>query len=240
MSPSAVSTSSTLYGSPSASNRARASSRPIASARPTRGPRRARAASPPRSRRGRPRGSAPGTRSRSRSRSRSAGPIATFTPGMQPAHRLGEQVRGGVAEDGERVGVVVVARRQDLERRAVGQRQPEVARLAVDAREHGLLGELRPDRAGGIERARARREARARSRRGASRSRRARIVGARPASLLGPVRTGPCSASKTCIRRRRRSLSCVALLEGQRVARRSPPSRPGRRPPRPTGGGPRR
>ncbi len=73
---------------------------------------------------------------------------------MQPADGLGEEMRRGVAEDGERVGIVGVARREDLERRAVGQRQPEVARLAVDAREHGLLGELRPDRTGGIERAR--------------------------------------------------------------------------------------
>ena len=74
---------------------------------------------------------------------------------MQPADRLGEEMRRGVTEDGERVGIVVVARREDLERRPVGQRQPEVPGLAVDARENGLLGELRPDRAGGIERARA-------------------------------------------------------------------------------------
>ncbi len=74
---------------------------------------------------------------------------------MQPADGLGEEVRRRVAEDGERVRVVVVARRQDLERRAVREREPEVPRLAVDAREHRLLGELGPDRAGGVERARA-------------------------------------------------------------------------------------
>ena len=35
--------------------------------------------------------------------------------GMEPAHGLGEQVRGGVAENGERVGILRVARRQDLQ-----------------------------------------------------------------------------------------------------------------------------
>ena len=74
---------------------------------------------------------------------------------MEPPHRLGEQVRGRVAEDVERVRVVAVARRQDLERRAVRQRQAEVARLAVDPGEHRLLGELRADRARGVEPARA-------------------------------------------------------------------------------------
>ena len=73
---------------------------------------------------------------------------------MQPAHGLGEQVRRRVAQHGERVGIVAVARREDLERRAVGKRQPEVARLAVDPGQHGLLRELRADRAGGVERAR--------------------------------------------------------------------------------------
>ena len=153
MSPSAASTSSTLYGSPSASNRARAASRPIASrvhARPS-----------------------PISRSDLRldrgeillaDRLRELevvveavldrGPDRDLHARMQPAHGLGQEMRRGVAEDGERVGIVVVARRQDLERRPVAQRQPEVPGLAVDAREHGLLGELRPDRAGGIERAR--------------------------------------------------------------------------------------
>ena len=82
------------------------------------------------------------------------GPDRDLHVRVQPAHGLGQEMRRGVAEDGERVGIVVVARRQDLERRPVAQRQPEVPGLAVDAREHGLLGELRPDRAGGIERAR--------------------------------------------------------------------------------------
>ena len=42
--------------------------------------------------------------------------------GVEPAHRLGEQMRGGVAQDVERVGIVLVARRQDLDPLAVGQR----------------------------------------------------------------------------------------------------------------------
>ena len=74
--------------------------------------------------------------------------------GVEPAHRLGQEVRRRVAEHRERVGVVAVARREDLERRAVGERKPEVARLAVPPGEHRLLGELRADRAGGVERAR--------------------------------------------------------------------------------------
>ena len=70
---------------------------------------------------------------------------------MQPAHRLGEQVGGRVTEHGERVGILRVARRQDLELRAVGERQPQVLRHAVGLHEHGLLGELRADRARGVE-----------------------------------------------------------------------------------------
>ena len=76
-------------------------------------------------------------------------------PGIEPARGLGEQVRGRVAEDVERVGIVPVARRQDLDRAAVRQRQPEVLDPAVRAHEHGLLGELRPDRARGVEPGRA-------------------------------------------------------------------------------------
>jgi len=74
--------------------------------------------------------------------------------GMEAADRLGEEVRGRVTEDVERIRVVVVARGQDLERRAVREREAEISGLAVHTREHRLLGELRPDRAGGIERAR--------------------------------------------------------------------------------------
>ena len=75
--------------------------------------------------------------------------------GIEPTHGLGEQMRRGVAENGERVGILRVARRQDLEPGAVRERQPQVLRHPVGLDEHGLLGELRPDRAGGVEPARA-------------------------------------------------------------------------------------
>ena len=67
--------------------------------------------------------------------------------GVEPPHRLGEQVRGRVAEDVERVRIVLVAGRQDLDLLAVGERQAQVADVAVRADEHRLLGELRADRA---------------------------------------------------------------------------------------------
>ena len=70
---------------------------------------------------------------------------------VETAHRLGEQVRGRVAEDGERVGILRVARRQDLQLGAVRERQPQILRHAVGLDEHRLLGELRPDRARGVE-----------------------------------------------------------------------------------------
>ena len=69
---------------------------------------------------------------------------------------LGEQVRGRVAEDVERVGIVLVAGREDLDRLAVLERQPQVLDAAVRADEDGLLGQLRPDRARGVEARRAR------------------------------------------------------------------------------------
>ena len=75
--------------------------------------------------------------------------------GVEPPHRLGEQVRGRVAEDVERVGVGLVARGQDLDRLAVGERRAQVAHAPVRADEHRLLGELRPDRARGVEPGRA-------------------------------------------------------------------------------------
>ncbi len=57
-------------------------------------------------------------------------------------------------EHGERVGILRVARRQDLQLRPVGERQPQILRHAVRLDEHGLLGELRPDRARRVEPAR--------------------------------------------------------------------------------------
>ena len=41
-----------------------------------------------------------------------------------------------MAQDVQRIRILAVARREDLERGAVGQRQPEVTGLAVDAGEH--------------------------------------------------------------------------------------------------------
>ena len=60
-----------------------------------------------------------------------------------------------MAEDVERVGIVGVARREELDPLAVGERRAQVLRRAVDLDEHGLLGELRPDRARGVEAGRA-------------------------------------------------------------------------------------
>ncbi len=78
--------------------------------------------------------------------------------GVEPAHRLREEVGRRVAQDGERVGILRIAGRQDLELRAVGQRQPEILRDAVRLHQHRLLGELRPDRARRVEAAGAVRE----------------------------------------------------------------------------------
>jgi hypothetical protein len=81
-------------------------------------------------------------------------PDRDLDPGMEPANRLGEKVRGGVTEHGQRLRVVAIARREDLERRTLGKRKPEVAGLAVHPGENRLLRELRPDRAGSVERTR--------------------------------------------------------------------------------------
>src|SRR4051794_9661399 len=75
--------------------------------------------------------------------------------GMQTAHRLGEEVRARVAQDVERIGILRVARRQELDRLAVAQRQPQIVNSTVRAHEDRLLGELRPDRARGVETRRA-------------------------------------------------------------------------------------
>ncbi len=60
-----------------------------------------------------------------------------------------------MAQDVERIGVRGVPRGQDLEPRPVGEGQAQVLHDAVDLHEHGLLGELRPDRPRGVEAARA-------------------------------------------------------------------------------------
>ena len=64
-------------------------------------------------------------------------------------------MRSRVAQDGERVRVRRVARGQDLDCLAVRERESQVLHPAVGADEHGLLGELRTDRAGSIEPRRA-------------------------------------------------------------------------------------
>ena len=74
---------------------------------------------------------------------------------MKTHDRLGEQMCGRVAKHEERVRIARVPRRQELDVLAVGQREPQVARLPVDAGEHGLLGELRADRARRLEAGRA-------------------------------------------------------------------------------------
>ena len=82
-------------------------------------------------------------------------PDRDLDAGVQAAHGLGEQVRARVPEDPQRVRVVLVADGQDLDRLPVGEREPQVLDRAVRAHEHRLLGELRPDRARGVEPGRA-------------------------------------------------------------------------------------
>ena len=64
---------------------------------------------------------------------------------------LGEQVRGRVAQDVERVGILRVAGRQDLDLLAVLEWRAQVLDEPVRAHEDGLLGQLRPDRARRVE-----------------------------------------------------------------------------------------
>ena len=71
--------------------------------------------------------------------------------GVEPAHRLGQKVRRGMAQDVERVGVVRVTGGEELDLLAVGERQPQVLHRAVRANEHRLLGELGADRTRGVE-----------------------------------------------------------------------------------------
>ncbi len=82
-------------------------------------------------------------------------PDRDFRSREQSARGLGEEVRGRVAQHVERVGILPVARRQEVDRGAVRQRQTQVARLAVHLDQHRLLGQLRPDRARGVEPGRA-------------------------------------------------------------------------------------
>ena len=70
---------------------------------------------------------------------------------VEPPYRLREQVGRGMAQHVERIWVARVARGQEVDLLAVSERQAQVLHRAVGAHEHGLLGELRADRARGIE-----------------------------------------------------------------------------------------
>src|SRR5215211_2916232 len=67
------------------------------------------------------------------------GPDRDLGTWIQALRRLSEEMGSRVAQNMERVGVVAVPSREDLDALAVAQRQPEVAHVAVRADEHGLL-----------------------------------------------------------------------------------------------------
>ena len=71
--------------------------------------------------------------------------------GIETLHRLREKMRGGVPQNGECVRVVLVSRRENLDRPAVLERQPEILDSPVGAHENRVLGELGPDRPGSVE-----------------------------------------------------------------------------------------
>jgi hypothetical protein len=77
---------------------------------------------------------------------------------VETAHRLREQVRGRMPQHRERVRVLPVSRRQDLDPLAVLERLAQVEHAAVRADEDRLLGELRADRARRLEAGRALRQ----------------------------------------------------------------------------------
>ena len=73
-------------------------------------------------------------------------PDRDLDAGVEPSHRLGEQVRGRVPEDGKRVGIVLVPRRQDLDLLPVLERQAQVLDVPIRSKENRLLRELGADR----------------------------------------------------------------------------------------------
>src|SRR5215218_4340255 len=83
------------------------------------------------------------------------GPDRDLGTWIQALRRLSEEMGSRVAQNMERVGVVAVPSREDLDALAVAQRQPEVAHVAVRADEHGLLRKLGPDRTRSVEPGRA-------------------------------------------------------------------------------------
>ena len=56
-----------------------------------------------------------------------------------------------MAQHVERIGVAGVAGGEEVDLLAVGERQAQILHRAVRAHEHRLLGELRADRARGVE-----------------------------------------------------------------------------------------
>ena len=83
------------------------------------------------------------------------GPDRHLDAGIEPPHGFGKQVGCRVPQHVEGVGICGVARGQKVDVLPVGERQAHVLRRPVRADEHGLLSELRPDRARGIEPRRA-------------------------------------------------------------------------------------
>ena len=76
-------------------------------------------------------------------------------PGVEPPDGLGQEVRGRVAQHVQRVRVVRVARRQDLDRLPVLERKAEVLDIAVRPDQDRILSQSRPDRGGRVEAGRA-------------------------------------------------------------------------------------
>ena len=151
---------------------------------------------------------------------------------------------GRVAKDVERVGILRVTGREELDLLAVLERKPQVARRPVHAREHRLLREPRADRARGVETRSRRRSARARRNRGGRPSPRVRIGRACSGMLhrvhpgyLGRRRRAPRSSSCCCSLARRStgtgrtilptSGSCSARRRGDGARLRVTPRRAG-------------
>src|SRR5919197_1606877 len=65
---------------------------------------------------------------------------------VEAPNRLGEQMRRRVAEDVERLPIVLVARGKDLDPLAVLERQPQILDVPIRAHEDGLLGQPWADR----------------------------------------------------------------------------------------------
>src|SRR5437899_3844551 len=82
-------------------------------------------------------------------------PDRDFHARVKPADGLGQQMSGRMAQDVERVGIVLVPSGQDLDLLAVLERQTQILDVPVRAHEYRLLGELRTDCGGRIATGRA-------------------------------------------------------------------------------------